>query len=122
VTAPLIASLDMAGRDCLVVGGGRRALRTVRHALAHGARVTTVAPRLHPELRARLSEGAIAHHATTFSPAQLRGMAMAFADTGDPVIDKAVCLAAAVRGIAVHRFDADPQAREDGKDDHVRAA
>lgn len=110
MTAPLIASLDIAGRDCLVVGGGHRALVAVRDLLARSARVPTVAPRLHGELRARLRDGSIAHHATSFTPAQLRGMAFAVAGTGDAVIDQAVCLAASIRGIPAGCLDTGPVA------------
>ena len=46
-----MACLDLEGRSALVVGGGSVALEKVRGLLASGARVTVVAPRVHPELR-----------------------------------------------------------------------
>jgi siroheme synthase-like protein len=43
-------SLDVAGRRCLVVGGGPVAARKVRSLLDCGAEVTVVAPSLSPEM------------------------------------------------------------------------
>lgn len=45
-----MACLDLAGRSCLVVGGGAVALEKVRGLLECGARVTVVAPRIVDEL------------------------------------------------------------------------
>ena len=46
-----MACLDLEGRDCLVVGGGRVGLEKARGLLDCGARVTVVAPDVVPELR-----------------------------------------------------------------------
>lgn len=45
-----MACLDLEGRSCLVVGGGRVALEKVRGLLECRARVTVVAPQIVPEL------------------------------------------------------------------------
>src|SRR5215472_15607320 len=45
-------SLDVAGRPCLVVGGGPVAARKATGLVACGARVTVVAPELAPEMEA----------------------------------------------------------------------
>ncbi len=45
-----MACLDLTGRDCLVVGGGRVGLEKARGLLDCGARVTVVAPDIVPEL------------------------------------------------------------------------
>ena len=46
-----MACLDLRGRDCLVVGGGRVATEKVRGLLECFARVTVVAPEIEDELR-----------------------------------------------------------------------
>ena len=45
-------SLDVSGRACLVVGGGRVAARKAQGLLECGALVTVVAPSLAPEMEA----------------------------------------------------------------------
>jgi siroheme synthase-like protein len=45
-----VACLDLAGRSCLVVGGGALAVQKTRSLLACGANVTVVAPQADPEL------------------------------------------------------------------------
>jgi precorrin-2 dehydrogenase/sirohydrochlorin ferrochelatase len=45
-----MACLDLRGRGCLVVGGGRVGLEKARGLLDSGARVTVVAPEVEPEL------------------------------------------------------------------------
>jgi precorrin-2 dehydrogenase len=46
-----MACLDLRGRDCLVVGGGRVATEKVHGLLDCGAQVTVVAPQIEDELR-----------------------------------------------------------------------
>ena len=45
-------NLVLTGKRCLVVGGGKVALRKVEGLLACGADVTVIAPEVHPELQA----------------------------------------------------------------------
>ena len=45
-----MACLDLRGRDCLVVGGGRVATEKVQGLLDCGAKVTVVAPQIDDEL------------------------------------------------------------------------
>ena len=47
-----MACLDLTGRSCLVVGGGRVATEKAEGLLECGARVTVVAPEIRPELAA----------------------------------------------------------------------
>ena len=46
-----MACLDLRGRDCLVVGGGRVATEKAHGLLDCEARVTVVAPHIEDELR-----------------------------------------------------------------------
>src|SRR6185295_9411067 len=47
-----MACLDLTGRSCLVVGGGRVGTEKAEGLLECGARVTVVAPEIRPELAA----------------------------------------------------------------------
>jgi precorrin-2 dehydrogenase / sirohydrochlorin ferrochelatase len=74
-----MACLDLRGRDCLVVGGGRVATEKVRGLLDCGANVTVVAPAVDDELRAlavRLVERA-------FSRSDVVGRFLVVAATND---------------------------------------
>jgi precorrin-2 dehydrogenase/sirohydrochlorin ferrochelatase len=51
-----IACLDLEGRSCLVVGGGRIALEKTEGLVACGARVTVVAPEALPEVQELAAE------------------------------------------------------------------
>jgi precorrin-2 dehydrogenase/sirohydrochlorin ferrochelatase len=86
----LPVSLLVAGRPCLVVGGGRVAARKVDHLLEAGAAVTVVSPRLGAALRKRLREGRIRHLARGFEDADLKGRRLVFAVTNDTDVNRRV--------------------------------
>ena len=100
--------LDVTGRPCLVVGGGRIAEGKVHGLLAAGARVTVVSPTLTPVLAALAAEGRIAHRARGFLDGDLEGAALALAATGDPAVSAAVLTAGRARGVWVNAAD-DPE-------------
>jgi precorrin-2 dehydrogenase / sirohydrochlorin ferrochelatase len=82
--------LDLAGRRCLVVGGGAVAERKVEGLLAAGAQVTIVAPDLLESLRALVEQHSIAHVARKYEHGDLEGYALAFVATDDRAINAAV--------------------------------
>ncbi|MFQ5895660.1 MAG: bifunctional precorrin-2 dehydrogenase/sirohydrochlorin ferrochelatase [Nitrospinota bacterium] len=102
---PLFVNLE--GRACLVVGGGRVAERKVRALLRAGARVRVVAPAIGGALRAlaRRKGEALDLREERFRPAQLRGMALAFAATDVPSVNARVAEEARRRGIWVNVAD-----------------
>src|SRR5947199_210738 len=73
--------LELAGRRCLVVGGGLVAERRVHGLLAANAAVTVVSPALTPALGALASGGQIRHDRHSFEPGDLDGVDLAFAAT-----------------------------------------
>ena len=83
-------NLVLDGRQCLVVGGGRIALRKVEGLLSCGARVRVVAPRITPELR-MLSE--VMFHERQWRPDDMAGVWLVIAATDDPAVNNAVFLA-----------------------------
>lgn len=98
---PLFASVK--GRAVLLVGGGEVALRKARLLLDAGARLTLVAPQLHPELAA-LAVGH-PHHAAEFEPAHLDGQVLVIAATDDEVVNAAVARESEARGLWVNVVD-----------------
>jgi len=73
--------LELAGRRCLVVGGGPVAERRVEGLLAAGATLTVISPILTPRLAALASEGRISHEPRGYRTGDLDGVDLAFAAT-----------------------------------------
>ncbi len=106
-------SLLVAGRPCLVVGGGPVAGRKIASLLACGAAVTVVAPEVHEAMAVLSQSGAIA--AIDDSPLDVqirpyqRGEAAAYrlviTATGDPAVDGAVHDDAEAAGVWVNSAD-----------------
>src|SRR5918998_5570362 len=69
--------MDVAGRRCVVVGGGGVASRKARGLLGSGARVTVVAPEVAPEIEAM----EVKVERRPYAPGDLAGAALAFAAT-----------------------------------------
>jgi siroheme synthase-like protein len=81
-----MACLDLAGRSCLVVGGGSVALEKARGLVDCEARVTVVAPEVEPELRdleVELLE-------RRFESRDLDGRFLVVAATSDPGLNRRV--------------------------------
>jgi siroheme synthase-like protein len=96
--------LDVRGRSCLVVGGGRVGLEKARGLLDCGADVTVVAPDVEEELAAlpvRLLE-------RPFARSDVAGRFVVIAATSERLVNATVSAAAARRGIPCNVAD-DPE-------------
>lgn len=95
-------NLWVDGCECLVVGGGRVALRKALSLVACGARVTVVSPRLCPEL-----EGLDGVHLiqAEFGDDHVAGMTLVFAATSDADVNRRVAQAARRGGALVNVVD-----------------
>jgi len=100
---PILLQLD--SQPVVVVGGGAVALRKVSWLLKAGARLTVVAPRLHPELARHAERGELTHLALQFSAAQLDDAVAVIAATSDRSVNRAVSLAARARKLPVNVVD-----------------
>ncbi len=88
-----MACLDLRGRDCLVVGGGRIATEKVHGLLDCEARVTVVAPQIEDELR-RLP---VRVERRAFEHSDVVGRVLVIAATDDRAVNAAVSEAAEKR-------------------------
>jgi precorrin-2 dehydrogenase / sirohydrochlorin ferrochelatase len=95
-------NLVLDGRSCLVVGGGRIALRKVEGLLACGARVTVVAPDVDPALHG-LPGVTVVERA--WQPDDLQGMWLVIAATDDPAVNGAVYAEGQRSGVWVNGAD-----------------
>jgi siroheme synthase-like protein len=94
--------LDLAGRPCLVVGGGSVALGKVRGLLAVDARVTVVAPEVLDEI-AELDGVTLVRRA--YASGDLAGQRLAIAATDDRAVNHQVFLDGEAAGVWVNSAD-----------------
>lgn len=106
--------LNLEGRNVLVVGGGRIALRKVKTLLPTGARITVVAPQFDPEfeslqsadkvaeLSRRAESASITLKTRPYEPLDLRGIFMVFICTDQPTVNARVSNDARARRILVN--------------------
>ncbi|MEA2902385.1 MAG: precorrin-2 dehydrogenase [Actinomycetota bacterium] len=95
-------NLVLDGRRCLVVGGGRVAVRKVDGLLACGGRVTVVAPKVTPEL---WNQDGLTIEERPWRPDDLDGMWLVIAATDDPSVNRAVYDAGQRAGVWVNGAD-----------------
>ncbi len=106
----LSIELNLEGRNVLVVGGGRIALRKVKTLLPTGARITVVAPQFDPEFENLTSKGEARPHTSNlitiknrpYEPLDLRGVFMVFICTDQPAVNARVSNDARARRILVN--------------------
>jgi len=98
--------VDLAGRPCLVVGGGVVAARKVETLLGVGARVTVVAPRIDDTIDALAAgDSAVTIVRRGYLASDLDGIALAFAATDDPAVQDAVARHARAAGVWLNAVD-----------------
>ena len=92
--------LDVAGRPCLVVGGGPVALQKVRGLADAGADITVVAPAVEPaiEALARVER-------RPYEPGEVAGYRLAVTATDDPAVNRQVFLDGEAAGVWVNSAD-----------------
>lgn len=100
--------LKLTDRPCLVVGAGNVALEKIPSLLKSQARVSVVAPRVHPEVRALADAGAITLHERPWSTADLDGVFLVITATDVPAVNAEVYRAAVERNILANSADDPP--------------
>jgi precorrin-2 dehydrogenase/sirohydrochlorin ferrochelatase len=94
--------LRIAGRRCVVLGGGAVAERRARSLLEAGGRVTVIAP----EITDGLAALGIERQARGYARGDLAGAALVVIATGDPAINDAAAAEARREGCLINRADA----------------
>jgi uroporphyrin-III C-methyltransferase / precorrin-2 dehydrogenase / sirohydrochlorin ferrochelatase len=100
--------LDLADRECVVVGGGTIAEGKIGPLVAAGARVTVVAPVLTPVLAVQLRAGRFAHVAREYRRGDLAGAFLVIAATDDAEMNHAVHAEAVAAGALINVVDDPP--------------
>jgi precorrin-2 dehydrogenase/sirohydrochlorin ferrochelatase len=96
-----MACLDLEGRPCLVVGGGRVGLEKAKGLLECGASVTVVAPRVEPELETL----PVRWRPRRYERADLAGSFLVVAATSDRALNRRVFLDAEERSLLCNVVD-----------------
>jgi uroporphyrin-III C-methyltransferase/precorrin-2 dehydrogenase/sirohydrochlorin ferrochelatase len=97
--------LKIKGRPCLVVGGGKVAVRKVGLLRRAGAEITVVAPVFCDELLALREAGDITFHHREFSDADVSNFVLVIAATDDRDVNRLVYDLATERNIPVNVVD-----------------
>jgi precorrin-2 dehydrogenase / sirohydrochlorin ferrochelatase len=99
--------LRVADRPCLVVGGGPVAARKVADLCSCGARVTVVAPLVHPAIEALASQGASAPtiERRPYAAGEAAHYRLVVTATGVAAVDRAVAADAEAAGVWVNSAD-----------------
>jgi len=101
----LPAFLDIAGRPCLVIGGGEVAARKIALLERAGGDVRVISPELVPSLSRGVAAGRIQHVAAVFSADHLTNSALVIAATDDRALNAQVSWHARRRGLPVNVVD-----------------
>lgn len=97
--------LDIYGKKCVVIGGGKVAFRKVKLLLEHGGNVAVVSPTLCPELSQLAKNGSINVLNKNYEPGALAGAFVAIAATTEADTNEKVAEEARRRGILVNVVD-----------------
>ncbi|MCX5874911.1 MAG: bifunctional precorrin-2 dehydrogenase/sirohydrochlorin ferrochelatase [Deltaproteobacteria bacterium] len=97
--------LKIAGRQCLVIGGGRVGARKVQGLLSHGALVTVISPELNEVLSILQRAGTIAWLPRLYQEGDLAGFFLVIACTDDPAVQERIHTEAEERNILLNVAD-----------------
>lgn len=99
---------DIAGKKCVVIGGGEVAARKVARLLDCGAKVCVISPDLVPELADLTREQRISHIPSEYNGRGMDGAVLVIGATDDEQTNDAISQDAKIKGIPVNIVD-DPQ-------------
>lgn len=97
--------LNIYQKKCIVIGGGKVALRKVRALLEQGATVQVIAPTLCSKLSSLAKSKTISVLQRNYEPGDLKGACIVIAATTETETNKKVAMEAKRRGILVNVVD-----------------
>jgi len=97
--------LDLAGRPCLVVGGGPVAERKIDGLLGADARVTVVSPSLTPALLALAAEARLHWRPREYLAGDAAGFALVMVAASDASVSEAIAAECRTRGVWINCAD-----------------
>ena len=97
--------LRIRGKRCVVVGGGRVALRKVRVLLEHGASIELISPDPCPELDGLAESGEVKMRRRSYQEGDLQGAFLAIAASDNSALNQQVIKEAQGRAVLVNAVD-----------------
>ncbi|MBM7614715.1 precorrin-2 dehydrogenase/sirohydrochlorin ferrochelatase family protein [Alkaliphilus hydrothermalis] len=97
--------LNIEGKNCTVIGGGRVAQRKVKSLLEHGARATVIAPKTTEKLEKMADEGVIHLKKRPYEKGDLKGSYLVYVATDIPEVNEACYQEAEELGIMINIVD-----------------
>ena len=97
--------IDLSGKKCVVIGGGKVAGRKIAALVDFDAEILVVSPALSGELQELQQRGKIIHSAGEYSETDLAGAFLAVAATNDRTVNEQVYHDAVKNGILVNTAD-----------------
>ena len=97
--------LDLRGRPCLVVGGGKVATRKVEGLLQAGAEVTVISLEVTAAIQEWQSRGELRYLPRCYRRGDLRGFFIAYAATGIAEVDQQMAAEAGVERVLLNVVD-----------------
>lgn len=91
--------VNIAGQQCVVVGGGSVALRRVEGLIAGEAVIRVVAPTTEPGIEALAAAQSLNWLRSRYGPEHIEGAFLVIAATDDPAVNASVCSDARRRGV-----------------------
>jgi precorrin-2 dehydrogenase/sirohydrochlorin ferrochelatase len=98
-------NLNLAGRCCLVIGGGKVAERKVTVLLQSAAQVTLISPELTEAIRQWAEQGQLRHYARHFISTDVSGYLLVFCATDSAAVNEQAAVAARQAGALVNVAD-----------------
>ena len=98
-------NLRIAGKKCIVIGGGTVACRKVKSLIAAGAEVTVFSPTLTPELAEMVKKKQFNYIARPYQKGDLKGFFLVICATDNTTVNQAVSAEAERLGILANVVD-----------------
>ena len=98
-------NLNIKGKVCVVIGGGKVAERKVRNILFCRGRVKVISPKLSPKLAELAKQRRITYSECEYKPAVLKGAYLIYAATSNRKVNSGIAKEAAKLGILVNVCD-----------------
>lgn len=97
--------VDMKGRKCVVVGGGRIAARKIETLILFNAEIAVISPEITDKLLELKKTGSLTHLEKVYSEGDLEGAFLVIAATTDREVNERIAEEAAVKNIFVNVAD-----------------